>query len=424
MSDKPRGFVLAPSRLARPPQTEEGDKNTATTAKPLFSGLKASKLGVLTESNLKPSGGAIHAAANNGDGPDVAATADDEKPGEASPAKPTEPPAAAAAATGGGFSFTPLNKEKAAPVAENGEKEEEEVENGGGGFVFGQKLGSRVENVATMGAVFGEQLTDRVGTPVRPKKSSQGSVGSVFGENLSERLVEGSETNGADTEKASNDDTENTSATSPTKSSNSTLEEVNKENKEKGNMLFSTAATATPGKEIAKNQNEESSKKSLSEAAAEYTETHSNKRKYDEVTVVTGEEEESNVLKMNVKLYLFCGDSRSYTERGRGMLRLNDAPASTPGHLKSRLVMRTGGSLRVVLNTKLWPEMVCERPNEKSLRISAMDGDVARVFLISASPKETDKLFTALEYRLSQLKTDKADEESTEPPEKKASLGE
>jgi len=410
---KPRGFVLAPSRLARPPQTEEGDKNPAPTAKPLFSGLKASKLGVLTESNLKPSGGAIHAAASNGDAPDVAAVADtktDEKSADASPTKPAEPPVAAAAA---GFSFTPLNKEKA---VENDDNEEAEVENV---FTFGQKLGTRVENVATMGAVFGEQLSDRVVTPVRPKKSSQGSVGSVFGENLSDRLVEPSETNGADAEKGSNDDTENPSATSPSKA---TLEEVNKENKEKGNMLFSTAATATPGKEIAKNQNEESSKKSLSEAAAEYTESHSNKRKYDEVTVVTGEEEESNVLKMNVKLYLFCGESRTYTERGRGMLRLNDAPASTPGHLKSRLVMRTGGSLRVVLNTKLWPEMVCERPNEKSLRISAMDGDIARVFLISASPKEADKLFTALEYRLSQLKTDKA-EESFEPPEKKASLG-
>lgn len=65
--------------------------------------------------------------------------------------------------------------------------------------------------------------------------------------------------------------------------------------------------------------------------------------------------------------------------------------------------------------------MVCQRPNEKSLRITAMDGEEVRVFLISASPKDTDKLFTALEYRLSQLKTDK---ECSEPPEKKAAEGE
>jgi Ran-binding protein 3 len=243
----------------------------------------------------------------------------------------------------------------------------------------------------------------------------------VFGENLSDRVVnsEPGDVNGSEEQKdkipdvtspekdvvPSTDAPPLPSATTPTKE----------------NMFFSTAATATPGKEIVpQNQDESSSKKSLSEAAAEYTESHSNKRKYDEVAVVTGEEEESNVLKMNVKLYLFDSDSRNWTERGRGMLRLNDAPASTPGHLKSRLVMRTSGSLRVVLNTKLWPEMICQRPNEKSLRISAMDGDIARVFLISASPKDTDKLFTALEYRLSQLKTDKA--ESEEPPEKKAAL--
>jgi len=406
---KPRGFILAPSRLARPPPSEETDKNATSAAKPLFSGLKASKLGVLTESNLKPSGGAIHAVANNGAATDAADTKVEEKT-EESPPKVKEAPAAEK----GAFSFTPLSKEK---QAENGEKEEAVVENGGGAFVFGQKLGSRVENVATGGAVFGEQLSERVvGTPVRPTKSAQGSVSSVFGENLSERVVESnSELNGSDS--AGVGDLKDLKDLKDAK--DPAVDDVNSPQKE--NMLFSTAATATPGKEIANKQDEESSKKSLSEAAAEYTESHSNKRKYDEVAVVTGEEEESNVLKMNVKLFLFCGDSRTWIERGRGMLRLNDAPVSTPGHLKSRLVMRTAGSLRVVLNTKLWPEMVCQRPNEKSLRISAMDGDEARVFLISASCKEMDKLFTALEYRLNQLKTDKA--ESTEPPEKKASLG-
>ena len=38
-------------------------------------------------------------------------------------------------------------------------------------------------------------------------------------------------------------------------------------------------------------------------------------------------------------------------------------------------VMRTQGSLRVVLNTKLWPSMTLEKGNEKSLRITAMDSE-------------------------------------------------
>jgi len=337
---KPRGFILAPSRLARPPPSEETDKNATSAAKPLFSGFKASK--------LKPSGGAIHAVANNSAATDAADTKVEEKTEEAP------------AAEKGVFSFTPLSKE--IKKAENGEKEEAVVENGGGAFVFGQKLSSRVVNVAT------------------------GSVSSVFGENAKDPTVD---------------------------DGNSPQNE---------NMLFSTAATATLGKEMANKQDVESSKKSLSEAAAEYTESHSNKRKYDEVAVVTGEEEEENVLKMNVKLNLFSGGT--WKERGRGMLRLNDDPVSTPGHLKSRLVMRTGlGQVpKVVLNTKLWPEMECKRRDKKSLDISAMDEGEVRVFCISAScEEERNELFTALESRLNQLKTDKA--ESTEPPEKKASLG-
>lgn len=47
------------------------------------------------------------------------------------------------------------------------------------------------------------------------------------------------------------------------------------------------------------------------------------------------------------------------------------------------LVMRTQGSLRVVLNTKLWPSMTLEKGNEKSLRITAMDTDKdIKIYLI------------------------------------------
>lgn len=45
--------------------------------------------------------------------------------------------------------------------------------------------------------------------------------------------------------------------------------------------------------------------------------------------------------------------------------------------------MRTQGSLRVVLNTKLWPSMTLEKGNEKSLRITAMDTDKdIKIYLI------------------------------------------
>ena len=51
------------------------------------------------------------------------------------------------------------------------------------------------------------------------------------------------------------------------------------------------------------------------------------------------------------------------------------------------LVMRTQGSLRVVLNTKIWAAMTVERASQKSIRITAVDSDdgSVRVYLIMVS---------------------------------------
>ena len=57
-------------------------------------------------------------------------------------------------------------------------------------------------------------------------------------------------------------------------------------------------------------------------------------------------------------------------EKGRGCLRLNDDES---GH--SRVVMRTAGSLRVILNTKLFAGMSIESPSEKNIRMTGMDGE-------------------------------------------------
>lgn len=67
------------------------------------------------------------------------------------------------------------------------------------------------------------------------------------------------------------------------------------------------------------------------------------------------------------------------------MLRLNDAPQGSGGG-GSRLVVRVAGSLRVVLNTKLWPDMVLERAGAKSLRITAFDAQLQiKLYLIMVS---------------------------------------
>lgn len=47
--------------------------------------------------------------------------------------------------------------------------------------------------------------------------------------------------------------------------------------------------------------------------------------------------------------------------------------------------MRTQGSLRLILNTKLWAQMQVDKASEKSVRITAMDTEDqgVKVFLIS-----------------------------------------
>ena len=45
--------------------------------------------------------------------------------------------------------------------------------------------------------------------------------------------------------------------------------------------------------------------KTLSEAAREIEEAQASKRKYDEVTVITGEEDEQNALQVYGKLFTF-----------------------------------------------------------------------------------------------------------------------
>lgn len=346
MSDKPRGFVLAPAKFGS--QGRGSTEEDRGGARPNFTGLKESKLGLLAESKLTPSGGAIQA------------TKSASASGENTPTKTT-------------FSFTPLSKPTVSDENKPPAKDNE------------AKNCDSAEKKETTKPVFGENLAAPAEKEDKLEEAKE-KTGSVFGQNLSDRVVEAK--NGEEEEPAKK-------VFSPSATS----------------LLFSSA--------VSKSADDDGEKKTLSESAAEYTESHeSNKRKYEVVDVVTGEEEESNVFQANGKLYLFEPEKRNWTERGRGLFRLNDDPVSAPGHLKSRLVMRTVGSLRVILNTKLWADMICEKADEKKVRISAFEEGEVKIFLIACSPKDAEKLYTALEYRISQLKVDR-EEEGGPPPEKK-----
>ncbi|EDL38186.1 RAN binding protein 3, isoform CRA_c [Mus musculus] len=148
-------------------------------------------------------------------------------------------------------------------------------------------------------------------------------------------------------------------------------------------------------------------KESLAESAAAYTKATAWTCLLEKVEVITGEEAESNVLQIQCKLFVFDKTSQSWVERGRGLLRLNDMASTDDGTLQSRLVMRTQGSLRLILNTKLWAQMQMDKASEKSIRITATDAEDqgVKVFLISASSKDTGQLYAALHHRILALRS-------------------
>ncbi|XP_018415186.1 PREDICTED: ran-binding protein 3 isoform X2 [Nanorana parkeri] len=158
---------------------------------------------------------------------------------------------------------------------------------------------------------------------------------------------------------------------------------------------------------------------SLAESAAAYTKATAKRCLLEKVEVITGEEAESNVLQIQCKLFVFDKVSQSWVERGRGLLRLNDMASAEDGALQSRLVMRTQGSLRLILNTKLWAQMQIDKASEKSIRITAMDTEDqgVKVFLISASSKDTGQLFAAIHHRILALRSRVEQESETKCPE-------
>ncbi|XP_065596060.1 ran-binding protein 3-like [Cyrtonyx montezumae] len=151
----------------------------------------------------------------------------------------------------------------------------------------------------------------------------------------------------------------------------------------------------------------------LVESAAAHISKPGEKILLDKVEVITGEEEEHNVLQINCKLFLFNKLSSNWIEKGRGSLRLNDTSSNKCGMLQSRLIMRNQGSLRLILNTRLWGQMVIKRANSKSLCFTATDQEdhSIQVFLIQATSKDAGYLYAAIHHRLVALRSS-AEQES------------
>ncbi|XP_037021266.2 ran-binding protein 3 isoform X3 [Artibeus jamaicensis] len=295
----------------------------------------------------------------------------------------------------------PQGNESSSPSEEDScEKKEHAAQQA---FVFGQNLRDRVklinENTETADTEHaGHPSSDTpaatnyflqyISSSLENSNNSADATSNkfIFGQNMSERVL------------------------SPPKL-NEVTSDANRESSavESGSESSSQEATPEKANNIAE---------SLAESAAAYTKATARKCLLEKVEVITGEEAESNVLQIQCKLFVFDKTSQSWVERGRGLLRLNDMASTDDGTLQSRLVMRTQGSLRLILNTKLWAQMQIDKASEKSIRITAMDTEDqgVKVFLISASSKDTGQLYAALHHRILALRSRVEQEQEARTP--------
>lgn len=240
--------------------------------------------------------------------------------------------------------------------------------------------------------------------------NSESTIGFVFGQNIHERTANAPENS------SSNDDSKSESTSSSelfaaaVNQVSSTSVATSSGGSGNGHGANGDAEPTTSAGISQSDSKESSTVESLTKVAQAYEESRGlNKRKYDEVETITGEENEINVLNVNCKLFAFI--SSNWEERGPGSLRLNDPlssnVAANDAKAKcSRVVFRTSGNLRVLLNTKVWSGMVVEKPSQKSLRLTAVDptdGQV-KIFLAMARPDDISSLYNALKKRVQQEK--------------------
>lgn len=208
--------------------------------------------------------------------------------------------------------------------------------------------------------------------------------GFVFGQNVHERVV-------GENIKSIQDCLTTERASSVTNENN--------DNKTNSELLFANAIQNSNNK-VDKEPVKNTENKSLTDVAREYEESRAQKRKYEEVETFTGEENEKNIFDISCKLFAFVNSN--WEERGRGSLRLNDSKEQQE---VSRVVFRTSGNLRLLLNTKIWPDMIAERPSPKSLRLTAMDNNgQIKIFLAMSRPDDINIIYNALSKRINILK--------------------
>lgn len=103
----------------------------------------------------------------------------------------------------------------------------------------------------------------------------------------------------------------------------------------------------------------------------------------------TGEEGESTLFSCKAKLYHFTG--KEWKERGIGTFKLNVTEAEGDQNMTARLIMRTVGVFRVVLNTPVFKGMKVgdnagKEPTGKMINLAGVENGKPIPLMLKVSP--------------------------------------
>ncbi|EJS43281.1 yrb2p [Saccharomyces arboricola H-6] len=174
-------------------------------------------------------------------------------------------------------------------------------------------------------------------------------------------------------------------------------------------FAFGSGLSFGSGFNILKNKNDgntedekkvNSGSESLAKASEEPKDTPK-PLKLQKQEIKSGEESEECIYQVNAKLYQLSKIEEGWKERGVGVIKVNKSKEDTE---KTRIVMRSRGILKVILNIQLVKGFAVQKgftgslQSEKFIRLLAVDdnGDPAQYAIKTGKKETTDELYNII----------------------------
>ncbi|KAF8362719.1 ran-5, partial [Pristionchus pacificus] len=224
-----------------------------------------------------------------------------------------------------------------------------------------------------------DKLKKDQGVPaaVESSSDSSGQPTFVFGQKLAERVVQ---------------------PTHPTSSSGSSAT---------AETLFKSAAAAEKRSTLGDNDGTNGSTATTAERLRADAEQYSKDHEKDNIAstslidVKTGEENDSIVHQFSCKIHSYDGGKKQWVERGLSSFKISHTGAANDDGWTSeatgenyRIVARTFGTMKLIINSPVFADMVVEKVDERRVKITAVsaEGGAPQIFLLTSNLAKTDSI--------------------------------